>query len=93
MRELKKKYLLPETIINLIQTEEGLSEKEKFKIPIYFLRKRTGETLEEIAKRFSKLSGSAVSKIVLRLQARREQDRQFGERLRRIEYRMSNGEV
>ncbi|MCK4810045.1 MAG: transposase [Candidatus Omnitrophica bacterium] len=94
LQELKKEWVSAELIIKLVDEEKDILEKEKRKLSVYFLRKYTGETLEEIAFRFRhKISSTAVSKIVTRIEERKKKDKGFRRRLEKVEGKVSNGEV
>jgi len=94
LRELKKDRFLPEDIVGFLQEEGGLTERERLKITVYLLRKHTGDTLEEIARRFSnRMSAAAISQCFLRLEKKRGQDRNLDKKLKVIEDKLLNVEV
>lgn len=69
LRKLNKVHCPPERIVDIIAGKSFLRAKEKNKYKMYFLRKYTGETLNEIAKRcYGKYRGiSAVNQVIRRL--------------------------
>ncbi|MFQ5965177.1 MAG: transposase [Candidatus Scalinduaceae bacterium] len=94
LRELKKDSLSPKKIISVIKEDYGLSEKECINLSVYFLRKFTGYTLEEISRNLSnQMSAAAISQCFLRLEKRRQQDRDLDKKIKLIEGKLLIVEV
>lgn len=94
LRELRKNHLSPEAIINVLKGEEDLTERERVRMTAYFLRKHTGETLEEIGRRFPReLSAPTISKIVSKFDGKREKNGHLDEKFKAVEEKLSSGKV
>lgn len=92
LRQLKKDHIAPDRIIDILKKENNLKEKERTKWTVYFLRKYTGCTLQEILHKVhtEKPSISAVSQIVARVEKKRKEDTRIEGELNRLEAKMSN---
>jgi len=92
LRKLKKDPISPDRIITILKTKNNLKEKGRKKLIVYFLRKYTGYTLQEILNRVytKKMSISAVSQIVARVERKRKDDMWTDRELKKIETKMSN---
>ncbi|MDD4893801.1 MAG: transposase [Candidatus Omnitrophica bacterium] len=92
LRQLKKNCVLSEKIVGIIDSEIGLSDKERVKLKVYFLRKYTGDTLSKVAQAAShrRLSISAVSQIVSRLVKERKENSKTEKTIRKIEGKILN---
>jgi len=94
LRELQVERISPEFIKHCIRQSDEMNEKTRRKVFIYLLRKYTGEKLDEIVKRSSfRISASAVSKIVTRLEMKRKQDEKLDKWIKGIEKELSNVKV
>lgn len=94
LRQLKKEHKNFKVIREVIDRSKRLSEKEKKKVLIYFMRKYMEKTLGEITREL--LIGksiSAVSKIVKRLEERRSRDDKLDRIMKDLEIKMSNVKV
>jgi REP element-mobilizing transposase RayT len=94
LRELNKSAISGEDIINFVERNKDISEKRKAKIKVYFLRKYTGDTLEEIsAKLRRRFSPAGVSQSFLRSKRLIQEDREFKKKIERMERKLLNVEV
>ena len=88
LRAFNRSDISPESIINMIDKQERLSDKEKIKLKIYLLRKYTGMNLQEISNNLAphkKMSISAISQMFTRLDSKRREDGKLDESIRQIE--------
>ena len=95
LRALMKNVSSTDKIIKVVNEMAGsLTTKEKAKTMVYFLRKYTDSTLEEIAKDCKgDVTAAAVSNMVFRLHESREKNRRLDVMLNKIEEKMCNDEV
>jgi hypothetical protein len=94
LRVLSKEYVAEKDIIAIINRETKLSQKEKDKLVIYFMRKLTDKTLRQIAEEYYKgQSISGVNKIAMRLEEKVVRDKLLAKEIKRIEWEMSNVKV
>ncbi len=94
LKELSRKCINEKDIIGIIHRETKLSQKEKDKLIIYFMRKLTDKTLGEIAAGYYKGNSiSGVNKIVQRLEEKSVRDHAWAKEIKRIEEKLSNVKV
>ena len=94
LKELKKRRVDQATMLKTINEDESISEKDKIKLIIYFMRKFTDKTLREIAEEYFKgRSISGVNKVVKRVEDRIRKEGSFGEIIKSIEEKMSKVKV
>ena len=92
LRKLNKLYVSPEVIVDIIERNTSLSNKEKLKYKVYFLRRYTDETLRETANRCGGdyVNISSLSQIVSRLDKKREEDRKINRLVQELENKIVN---
>lgn len=84
----------PEKLIQRLNQENFKSEKEKTKMIVYLVRKFTDQTLEEIGNLFQpRMSQWKVSKILKRMDQKRNIKIEYDKRLKKIELKVSNVQV
>jgi len=89
LKELSRESVNEKDIIGIIKREAKLSQKEKDKLIIYFLRKLTDKTLREIAGEYYKgQSISGVNKIAARLESKAVRDHAWAKEIKRIEEKL-----
>lgn len=91
LRALNKNNISSELIINMIEEQRYLNDKEKIKFKIYFLRKYTSITLQEISDilaSYKTISISAISQMFERLDRKRKEDSRLDKRIKQIELKI-----
>ncbi len=82
LRKLKKHYVDENRIIRCLRGNPA-----EQKLTVYYLRKYTDKTLQEIIEKVykTKKSSASVSKAVSRIESKRMKDKQFNKELAEIE--------
>ena len=96
LRRLRKKYISSEKILKTLKTVYPDNENKRNKFAVYFMRKFTDKTLQDIVNVVygrKKMNSSAISKIVSRIDAKRGNDNKFSEELLKIEKKIKNVNV
>jgi putative transposase len=88
LRAINARNISPDLIIDLINKQEHLSDKEKIKLKVYILRKYTDVNLQEISiclARHKKMSISSISQMFTRLEMIRKKDRELDKKIKQVE--------
>lgn len=83
--KIRKSCLSVEFIISAIEEMKELSEKNKRKFMIYFIRKYTSATLTEISHLFRGLTPAAIHQACVRLEKKKEEDAETAGALAKME--------
>lgn len=91
LRKLGKRYISYEELQKILKQEYGDNDQKINRLAAYYLRKYTDHTLQEIIKTIhnKKMSSSAISKIVSRVDRKRKTDKEFDRELAGLEGKMS----
>lgn len=92
LRKLNRGCVSSEAIVNVLESERSLEERIHKKLKIYFLRKYTDKTLQEISDRIAnkKLSVSGISRILSWVERGRREDKKLDGMIKRIEDKILN---